>query len=33
MGYFFSFNEECYETEACLIISEFHTAFLEQFLE
>ena len=33
MGYFFSFNEECYETDACQIISEFRTAFLEQFLE
>ena len=33
MGYFFSFNEECHETDACQIISEFRTAFLEQFLE
>ncbi|MFN2183074.1 MAG: serine hydrolase domain-containing protein [Anaerolineae bacterium] len=31
LGYFFSFNEECYETTACQIISEFRTQFLERF--
>jgi hypothetical protein len=31
MGYFFSFNAECYETSACQIISEFRQQFLERF--
>ena len=30
-GYFFSFNEECYETTACEIISEFREEFLARF--
>jgi CubicO group peptidase (beta-lactamase class C family) len=32
MGYFFSFNEECYETSACQIVPEFREQFLERFL-
>ncbi len=32
MGYFFSFNEECYATSACGIISAFREQFLERFL-
>ena len=31
MGYFFSFNAECYETTACQIVSEFRQEFLDQF--
>jgi CubicO group peptidase (beta-lactamase class C family) len=31
LGYFLSFNEECYETTACEIISELRTQFLERF--
>jgi CubicO group peptidase (beta-lactamase class C family) len=31
LGYFLSFNEECYETSACEIISEFRTQFLQRF--
>lgn len=31
MGYFFSFNEECYETTACQIISEFREQSLKRF--
>lgn len=31
MGYFFSFNEECYETSACQIVPEFRQQFLERF--
>jgi CubicO group peptidase (beta-lactamase class C family) len=31
LGYFFSFNEECYLTSACEIISEFREQFLERF--
>jgi CubicO group peptidase (beta-lactamase class C family) len=33
IGYFFSFNEECYETSACDIIPEFRTAFADWFLD
>jgi hypothetical protein len=33
MGYFFSFNSECYETSACQIISEFRQQFLERFFQ
>jgi CubicO group peptidase (beta-lactamase class C family) len=32
IGYFFSFNEECYETAACDIIPAFREQFLERFL-
>jgi CubicO group peptidase (beta-lactamase class C family) len=32
IGYFISFNEECYETSACDIIPEFRRAFADQFL-
>jgi CubicO group peptidase (beta-lactamase class C family) len=32
VGYFFSFNAECYETNACRLITEFRTQFLERFL-
>jgi CubicO group peptidase (beta-lactamase class C family) len=32
MGYFFSFNEECYATSACDIIPAFREQFLERFL-
>jgi CubicO group peptidase (beta-lactamase class C family) len=32
-GYFFSFNEECYETSACQIIGEFRQQFLERFFQ
>jgi CubicO group peptidase (beta-lactamase class C family) len=31
VGYFFSFNAECYETSACEIIARFRQQFLEQF--
>ena len=31
LGYFFSFNEECYQTSACEIISAFRTQLLERF--
>ena len=31
LGYFFSFNEECYQTSACEIISAFRTQFLARF--
>jgi CubicO group peptidase (beta-lactamase class C family) len=31
LGYFFSFNEECYQTSACEIVSAFRTQFLEHF--
>jgi CubicO group peptidase (beta-lactamase class C family) len=31
MGYFFSFNEECYETSACKIVPGFRAQFLERF--
>lgn len=31
LGYFFSFNEECYETSACEIISAFREQLLERF--
>jgi CubicO group peptidase (beta-lactamase class C family) len=31
LGYFFSFNEECYQTSACEIISAFRTQLLETF--
>lgn len=31
LGYFFSFNEECYQTSACDIVSAFRNAFLEHF--
>ena len=31
LGYFFSFNEECWQTSACGIISEFREQFLERF--
>ena len=30
-GYFLSFNEECYQTSACEIISEFREQFLKRF--
>lgn len=32
MGYFFSFNEECYATSACDIIPAFREQFLERFI-
>jgi hypothetical protein len=31
LGYFFSFNEECYQTSACEIVSAFRVQFLEHF--
>ena len=31
LGYFFSFNEECWQTSACEIISAFRTQLLERF--
>lgn len=31
LGYFFSFNEECYQTSACEVISAFRNEFLERF--
>jgi CubicO group peptidase (beta-lactamase class C family) len=31
-GYFFSFNEECLDTSACQIVTEFRNQFLERFL-
>jgi CubicO group peptidase (beta-lactamase class C family) len=31
LGYFFSFNEECYQTSACEIVSAFRQQFLERF--
>jgi CubicO group peptidase (beta-lactamase class C family) len=31
LGYFFSFNEECYQTSACEIVSAFREQFLERF--
>jgi CubicO group peptidase (beta-lactamase class C family) len=33
IGYFLSFNEECYETSACDIIPEFRTAFADWYLD
>jgi CubicO group peptidase (beta-lactamase class C family) len=33
IGYFLSFNEECYETSACDIIPEFRKAFADWFLD
>ena len=30
-GYFISFNEECWQTSACTIISEFRDQFAEHF--
>jgi CubicO group peptidase (beta-lactamase class C family) len=32
-GYFFSFNEECLDTSACQIVTEFRNQFLERFLK
>ena len=32
LGFFLSFNEECWQTSACNIIAAFHTQFLEKFL-
>jgi CubicO group peptidase (beta-lactamase class C family) len=32
MGYFFSFNEECYQTSACDLIPAFREQFLERFI-
>jgi CubicO group peptidase (beta-lactamase class C family) len=32
LGYFFAFNEECYLTSACDVVSAFREQFLEQFL-
>ena len=32
LGYFFSFNEECWQTSACEIIPAFRTQLLERFL-
>jgi hypothetical protein len=31
LGYFFSFNEECYQTSACEIVPEFREQFLKRF--
>jgi CubicO group peptidase (beta-lactamase class C family) len=31
MGYFFAFNEECYQTSACQILFEFRQQFLKRF--
>jgi CubicO group peptidase (beta-lactamase class C family) len=31
LGFFFSFNEECYETSACEIVSAFRTELLKRF--
>jgi CubicO group peptidase (beta-lactamase class C family) len=31
MGYFISFNEECYQTTACEIIAEFREEFVQRF--
>ncbi len=31
LGYFFSFNEECYQTSACEIVSAFRQQFLARF--
>jgi CubicO group peptidase (beta-lactamase class C family) len=31
LGYFFSFNAECYQTSACQILSEFRQQFTERF--
>ena len=31
LGYLFSFNEECWQTSACEIISAFRTQLLERF--
>jgi hypothetical protein len=31
MGFFFSFNEECYQTQACQIIRDFREEFLAYF--
>jgi len=31
LGYFFSFNEECYQTSACEIVSAFRKQFLDRF--
>jgi hypothetical protein len=30
LGYFFSFNAECYQTSACQILSEFRQQFTER---
>jgi len=30
-GYFLSFNEECYQTSACEIVSAFRKQFLDRF--
>lgn len=32
LGYFFSFNEECYQTSACEVVSAFRKQFLKRFL-
>ncbi len=31
LGYFFTFNEECYQTVACAIVSRFRSQFLDTF--
>jgi CubicO group peptidase (beta-lactamase class C family) len=31
MGYFLSFNEECYQTTACEVVGKFREAFLKRF--
>ena len=33
LGCFFAFNEECYQTSACEIISTFRTQFIEKFIK
>jgi CubicO group peptidase (beta-lactamase class C family) len=33
MGYFFTFNAECYETSACQIVPEFRQQFLARFFQ
>lgn len=32
LGFFFAFNEECWQTSACNIIAAFRTQFLAKFL-
>jgi hypothetical protein len=32
LGYFFSFNAECYQTSACQILSEFRQQFTARFV-
>jgi hypothetical protein len=32
LGYFFAFNEECYLTSACEVVSDFRKEFVKRFV-